>query len=177
LALLLVVIVAAGWLARAALLKGHAHYDNAIETRLDQIARYERIAATRPAYEKAIVDVLAKDAGKYFLKTQPPALAAADLQQFVQGIFEANALRVESVVIAAHKDQDFHRRITLKVSVRGKLSGVLRAFHSIESARPYLFLDSINLQGTVRSNYVPIPLVEPDVTASFDIHGYSLLKK
>jgi hypothetical protein len=67
--------------------------------------------------------------------------------------------------------------VTLSLRVRGKLNAVQRAIYSLEMAQPYLFIDNVSLFSTVRSNYVPIPLVEPDVIAQFDIYGYAYLKK
>jgi general secretion pathway protein M len=174
LVILLGAVVAAVFIAAK---RAHAEYDATIQSRLEQIARFKRIAATRVQYERLIASVKAKDVAKYFLKTSSPALAAADIQQTAQAVAEANGLHVESVVIVGHKDQDFHRQVTLNLRVRGKLNGVQHALYSLEMAQPYLFIDNVSMQSTVRSNYVPIPSVEPDVMAQFDIYGYAYLKK
>lgn len=157
--------------------RNHADYDNAIADRLDQIARYSRVAATREGYETTIKAVKARDAGKFYLKSSSPALAAADIQQVVQTVVEANSLRTESMQIAPHKDENGSRRITVNLRLRGKLAGVQHMLYALETTQPYLFVDNLNIQTTVRFNYVPAPAVEPDVMAQFDVSGYALLKK
>ena len=157
--------------------RAHAYYDEAIATWLDQMARYDRVAATRGDYEKTIASVKARDASKFYLKASAPALAAADIQQVVQTLVEANGLRSESMQIAPHKDEGGRRQITLNLRLRGKLAGVQNMLYALETTQPYLFVDNLNIQSTVRFNFVPTPGVEPEVMAQFDLSGYALLKK
>lgn len=177
-ALLLLVILAAAVTAVVVVdHRLHAHYDEAIAARLDQIARYNRVAATRADYEKAIASVKARDAGKFYLKASAPALAAADIQQVVQTVVEANSLRTESMQIAPHKDEGGRRQITVNLRLRGKLDGVQNMLYALETTQPYLFVDNLNIQSTVRFNFVPTPGIEPEVLAQFDLSGFATLKK
>ena len=175
--LLLATVLGAAWGIAEVNSRMHARYDAAIEQELDKIARYQRIAAARGDYEAHIRQVKAKDAARFYLKSSAPALAAADIQQVVQTVTEANGLSTESMQIAPHKDEDGHRKVTLNVRLRGKLQGVQSMLYSLEATQPYLFVDNLNIQTTVRSNFVPTPNVDPDVQLQFDLHGYALLKK
>ena len=175
--LLLALMLGAAWGIAEVNSRMHARYDAAIAQELDKIARYQRIAAARSDYETHIRQVKAMDAAKFYLKSSAPSLAAADIQQVVQAVNEANGLNTESMQIAPHKDEDGHRKVTLNVRLRGKLQSVQSMLHSLEATQPYLFVDSLNIQSTVRSNFVPTPNVDPDVQVQFDLHGYALLKK
>ena len=152
----------------------HDHFDMVITDSSDRIARYRRIAAGRGNLEKAIAAVKAKDAGRFYLKSSAPALAAADIQQIVQTLVEANGLQSESIGILPHKDEAGRRKITVNLRLRGKLAGMQHFFYAVESTQPYLLIDNLVLLGTVRQNYVPQPGTEHDVTATFELSGYAL---
>lgn len=155
----------------------HRHYDETIAARLDHLARFQRVAAQRADLEAQMAKVRARDASRFYLKVSTPALAAADIQQVVQTLIEANGLRLESMQISPHKDEGGHRRITVNLRVRGKLSGIQNMLYSLEASQPYLFVDALNVQSTVRQNYAPMPGVEPDVMVMFDLSGYAQVKK
>jgi general secretion pathway protein M len=175
--LLVAIAAGAAYALADAKRRGHAHFDELIAQRLDQVARYNRVAATRADYEKNIAAVAAREADRFYLKASAPALAAADIQQVVQTVVEANGLRSESMQIAPHKDEDGRRQITVNLRLRGKLQGVQNMLYALETTQPYLFIDNLNIQSTVRFNFVPTPGVEPEVMAQFDLSGYALLKK
>ena len=179
LALTLLVVVLAGTVMLALTLRNqlYARYDQAIAASLDQIARYERIGAARGDYEQAIKMVKSKDVARYYLKSSTPALAATDIQQVVQTLAEANAMRIDSLQISPHKDLDgLRRQITINLRLRGDRRGLQNMLYALESTQPYLFVDNLNLQATARSEYVPIPGVNPTVIAQFDVSGFALLK-
>lgn len=177
LALLVAVVAGVAYALIEVERRAHAHFDEQIAQRLDQIARYNRVAATRGGYEKNIAAVKARDADRFYLKASAPALAAADIQQVVQTVLEANGLRTESMQISPHKDEDGRRQITVNLRLRGKLQGVQNMLYALEATQPYLFVDNLNIQSTVRFNFVPTPGVEPEVMAQMDLSGYALLKK
>lgn len=175
--LALAVLVAAGgglwWTQRQAL----GHYQARVAGYLDQLARYRRILAERPDLERAIAAVRQRDAGRFYLKSSAPALAAADVQQAAQALMAANGLQAESVQIAPHKDKDGYRRITVSLRLRGPLAGLRRMLHELEGGRPCLVVDNLDIQASVRNGYVPVPNVEPDVLVQFDLVGFALLDR
>lgn len=157
--------------------KMQKHYDDAIADRLDRIARYQRIAATGPEVKKAIADVAAKDPKRFYLKSSAPALAAADIQQIVQTLVEANKLQLDSMQIAPPKQEEDYRRITLNLRLRGPMRGLQSMLYSLETTMPYLFVDNLNIQSTVRQNYMPASGVDPEVRCQFDLSGYARIEK
>lgn len=175
-AVLLLLALAAALVAAVAIpvRMAHVRYDNALLDARDRFARYARVAASRADVEKTIAAVRAKDAGRFYLKSSTPALAAADIQQVIQTLVEANGLVADNLTIAPHKDDGAYRRITVSLRLRGKLNGLQHLLYSIESAQPYLFIDNLNIQTSVRQNYIPQPGTEPDVTASVEVSGYAM---
>jgi general secretion pathway protein M len=156
-------------------------YDEAIETRLDLLARYNRIAAIHDDVKRMITDVKSKDAKKFYLKSSAPALAAADIQQIVQTLVEVGGLQLDSMQIAPPKNEDGYRKNSLNLRLRGKLGGLQNMLYSLETTQPYLFVDNLSIQATVRQSafgpYVPTPGVEPEVISQFDLSGYALVSK
>lgn len=154
----------------------HRHYDDAIESLLDRQARYHRIASSRPDIEAAIEALGKLDTRKYYLTNRGPALAAAEIQQIVQTLVEANGLRMESMQVAPHKDEDGRRRIVVNFQLAGAIAPMQRVLHALETTEPYLFVENLMIRAMVPRNYKPQPLVEPEITAQFDLSGYAMVR-
>ena len=179
-ALLLLVVVVAAILfsARYGLVKLHRHYDDAIADQLDRLARYERVAAMHGDYEHGIAAVKGKDGGRFFLKNSGPAMAASEIQAFVQSVVDANGMRLESMQISPHRDEGGYRRVVISVNVQGTLPQMQKTFYTLESSTPYLFINNLTLRGIGyqgRRGFVPTVGVEPQMQATFELAGYSVV--
>jgi general secretion pathway protein M len=155
--------------------RAHRHYDTAIEDQLDRTSRYLRIAAQRQDVEANIALIRKRDARRYYLKTSAPALAAAAVQQLAQTIVEANELKVDSTQIVAHKDDGSRRKVTVNFKLRGQLPAVQKALYELESALPYAYVDNLVIRSSVARRFRPVPGVEPDVLAQFDLYAFALV--
>lgn len=155
----------------------HRHYDTAIEDQLDRSGRYLRIAAQRQNVEANIAHIQKQNAGRYYLKASAPALAAAEVQQMAQAIIEANELKVESTQIAPHKDEGVHRRVAVNFRLRGPLPAVQKALYQLETALPYLYVDNLVVRSSVARAFRPVPGVEPDILAQFDLYAFARVAK
>jgi general secretion pathway protein M len=174
--LLLLVVAVAVFGVHITLERLHRHFDDTIADRLDHVARYERIAAMHKDFAARIAEVKARDAGKFFLKNSGPALAASEIQQFAQAVVDANGLRLESMQISPHKDEGGYRRIVVSLNVQGTTQALQKALYTLESAKPYLFVDNLTLRGTFqgRRGFIPTPGVEPLMQAQFELAGYTV---
>lgn len=155
--------------------RAHDHYDSAIEDMLERVARYERIAAQRPAVEANIAQIKKADSRRHYLKSSAPALASAEIQQIAQTIMEANGLTLESTQIGVHRDEGMRRRVTVSFQLRGPLSSVQQTLYQIETTTPYLFVDRLLLRSAVGRDFRPVPGAEPDVLVQFDLYAFALV--
>lgn len=153
--------------------QAHQHYDAAIEEKLDRTARYLRIAAQKANVEANIEAVRKQRAERYYLTASAPALAAAEIQQMALAIVEANQVKVESTQIAAHKDEDARRKVTVNFRLRGPLPAMQKTLYELETAAPYLYVDNLVFLSTITRVFRPTPGVEPDVQAQFDLYAFA----
>jgi len=174
LAILLLVVLSAAAAIAVPVWLFNRHYDVAIDSATNSLGRYSKIVGMRDGLQKQAVEVKALEARHHFLKSASPALAAAELQEQAQAIFDANSAKVNSIQILPHKDDGAYRQVTVSVQLIAPLSAVKAMLYALESAHPYLFLDNFSIRApnmvVSRSDSAP----EPDLVVQFDLSGYAL---
>src|SRR4051812_6705463 len=92
LALLLLAVAVAAIVAVIAVptYLAHRHYDNAIADIADRLARYQRIASTRPMVARQLEAMRAKDTRRLFLRSGTTAISAAEAAEALRGIIDQN---------------------------------------------------------------------------------------
>jgi len=152
----------------------HRAYDETIRSRADMIAGYQRVAANRAQLQAALKRVGELDTSKYYLKASSPSLAAAEIQDAAQLVFDANGVKVNSVNIAPHSDADGRRKATLVFNLRATPEALQKTLYTLEARVPYLFVENLVLRSTINSKrWQPVPNVEPEVQIQFDLAGYA----
>ena len=150
------------------------HYDVALDDATSRLERYSRIVGTRDALQKQVVEVKALEAGRHFLKSASPALAAAELQEKAQSVFDANGAKVNSIQVLPHKDDGQYRQVTVQVQLIAPLTAARGMLYALESAHPYLFIDNFS----IRAPYLQVNRVEsanePELVVQFDLTGFAL---
>jgi general secretion pathway protein M len=150
------------------------HYDVALEDATSRLERYSKIVGTRDSLQKQVVEVKALEARRHFLKSASPALAAAELQEKAQSVFDANGAKVNSIQVLPHKDDGLYRQVTVQVQLIAALTAVKGMLHGLESAHPYLFIDNFSIRApNMQVNRVELAN-EPELVVQFDLTGYAL---
>lgn len=150
----------------------HHHYDVALEDRTTMYGRYARIAAQAPLLDKKLADLKAVGVPQYFLKGTTPALAASEMQEMVRRSVEAGGGKVASMQIPEHKNEGAYRKIMVTVVMSSTLAAAQSVFYALESQRPYLYLDNVNLRPT--NWQAPNgPPKEPDLLVQFNVVAYA----
>lgn len=174
LAILVTAVVIACMVVAVPLWLINQHYDVALDDATSRLERYSRIVGTRDSLQKQAVEVKALEARRHFLKSASPALAAAELQEKAQAVFDANGAKVNSIQVQAHKDDGLYRQVTLQVQLMAPLTAVKGMLYGLESAHPYLFLDNFSIRApNMQINRVE-SATEPDLIVQFDLTGYAL---
>jgi general secretion pathway protein M len=95
-----------------------------------------------------------RGAAEGLLQGGSETLIAAQLQNRIKILADAADAEVRSVQVLQARSEAGFRRIAVRGQVQGSLAGIQKLFYEIESARPYLFLDNVELravQATSRS--------------------------
>lgn len=155
---------------------GHRHYDDAIFKMTRQLKSQSAANASRPQLLQTVELLKAKDIKKYFLKGGTPALAGAELQEFVKSVAEQNSGRVLSVQTLPHKDADGYRQLNASVQMSVSVPNLRSILYALESKEPYVFVDGLKVTSQAGFGFKPAagaPEVEHFV--QMDISGIAPL--
>ena len=119
-------------------------------------------------------DILKREAqsGPNLLRGANPSVAAASLQQFIRSAVQAERGTLQSVQILPAKAEVGYRRVTVRSQVDLNATGLRNLMHRIESSRPLLFVDNIDIRPGQQIANVASGEVEMRLTIRFDIYGF-----
>lgn len=179
LALLLLLVVVSAAVAAVVLPMWmlNTYYDNYLEEHTDRLKRYRRVMALRPAIEEATKAVETRAGRQYYLKAASPALSAAELQGTVTKIIEANNGKIASSQALPAKDDGKAAepvKVTISVQMSASIIPLLMILHTLETIRPYLFVDQLTVSANQGRGYRPVPGVQPEYVVQLTVSGYAL---
>lgn len=149
------------------------HYDAALDDAANKLDRYRRIATTRPEVARQLEAVRAKESRKFFLRSGATAMSAAEAQEALRAIIEANAGRLITMQAPTVRDEGRYRQISVNVQLTANIFALRKILHAIETNTPYLFVDNLMVRTQVPGNFRPGPGAEPDMYMTFDVSGYA----
>ena len=177
--LALVILLALGWgayvFALEPLYDRHRLQEQVIAERQDLERRYRRIGAGRPVIEAERDEVGRRlsPAGLY-LEAASDSLVAAELQNRAKAAVEGSGGKLTSTQILAARDEGNFRRIGIRVQMTVTLEPLQNVLYTLESAKPYLFVDNLDVRRRVqrRRRKQTQPEAESRLTVRFDLYGY-----
>jgi general secretion pathway protein M len=135
------------------------------------LVRLNAIAAQRTA----VTDLAAQSASNgsaEFLQGGNDGVAAANLQTLVKGMVESTGARLRSVRTLPTKPQDDMKFIGVQLEITGTIQAIYQAVRTIETAKPFLFIEDALLRPTQRVAMAPPGMsAEPTIDAQLDIVG------
>jgi general secretion pathway protein M len=153
----------------------HHRYDVALAERQERLARFQRIGAQQPEIKKALDQVTARDAKRFFLKASVANLAGAELQDLVRGTVERNQGRISSIQVQPTKDEGRYRQVTVNVQLFANIIHLQHILGEIESRPPYLFVDNLTLRSLQFRGSQVQRGVEPEINVQMEVSGYALI--
>jgi len=158
-------------LALAPIVGAYREVDEDIESTKSQLARLESISQSYPAL-KAQLDELARRTSKsgVYLAGSTDALAAASLQEDVGAQIGRAGGTLRSVqILPATSDGDF-KKVTVRVQLTATLAQFTRLLYSLEAARPFVFVDNLDIKNRRTRSKDADP--DPELIIRFDLYGY-----
>ena len=135
------------------------------------LVRLNAIAAQRAT----VADLAAQSASNgsaEFLQGGNDGVAAANLQTLVKGMVEPTGARLRSIRTLPTKPQEDMKFIGVQLEVTGTIQAVYQAVRTIETAKPFLFIEDALLRPTQRVTMTPTGMsAEPTIDAQLDIVG------
>jgi len=133
--------------AVAPVMAAFARYDEAIEHNRDLLAHYLRIGNARNALElrlRHLRQIQSSQNG--FLNESKPELAAASLVRRVKTVVAANDGHLQRIQTLKSDASGRFPRISVQVVMQGDISTVQRTFYGLETGRPTLFIDKVDIR-------------------------------
>ncbi len=143
----------------------------------DQLQRYRRIAANRPLlqarHEQLQRDPISQGA---YLSGESEALIAANLQNRIKTVIEANGGKLASTQILQSGGEDGFRVVTIRVRMTADIDAASKTFYALEAGQPFLFVDSIDISSRQarrrrRRNQKTAPQ-NINLNINYDVYGY-----
>jgi general secretion pathway protein M len=145
---LLVALVALGWIGLVQPVIAKRHDVRAqIEQTRELLQRYRGITAGREELEAELAhwqrEVLPKSG---MLPGDNPAIVAAELQSGVSNVIKASDGNLLSIQILPGASEGKLRRVTVRVQFTANIEALTNILHELESARPYLFVENLQIR-------------------------------
>ncbi|MEO6226704.1 MAG: type II secretion system protein GspM [Thermomonas sp.] len=145
----------------------------------DRDARLRAMLKQAPEISQRLAAIDARGTATGFLAQPTPELATAALiQQLEQVVLEVSpgnrgCAITNRAPLSGEPPPGRFRRVTVQVRLRCGNGETLAVLHALESARPYLFVDVLNISS---QRYFAIPGNNPPqqggLDVSFDLYGY-----
>ncbi len=176
--LLVGLLVLAGWAFNVWGLARYQLYLVKQDELVEQLTRFQRLSRQRPMIEQQLQQAQQQQpVQQAYLAKKPPALAAAELQEFLRQTVEASGGRLISVQSLTPLPDAGFTRVGLKVHVSGGMETIQKVLHRLESnLQPALFLSGVVMQSRVMRPQPlpgqPPPATRTELDMNFDVFGY-----
>lgn len=187
--LLVVLLYGAYWATQRYWFGTYEYYQDNLEQVHNRLQRYNAMLATQPKLESELQAVRKNNAVEsYYLDSATPTLAATRLQQQARQAIEGNGGNVVSTQILPVVSEDDFSKVAIRIQMTGDTEAVQKTLHILESARPLLFVDNVQVRARtirqrVRQNrrelrqrgqrrQPPQIKTEVQLTTQFELAGY-----
>ncbi|MEE8123115.1 MAG: type II secretion system protein GspM [Alphaproteobacteria bacterium] len=171
---ILVAALAALWvLLVAPVTEKFEGYGRSISHSRELLVRHLQIAAQRARLETELEELRrAQSSTGRFLEGGGIELVAAEAQNKVKNLIDANGATLKSTQILPAQEKDNFRKLTIRVTMSADTEALQRIFHALETANPYLFLDNIDIRARRRRARRGRSVSQGELQIRFDLYGY-----
>lgn len=171
--LLAAVIAAVAVFAVMPTLQAYDDTEIALARAKEQVIGFERVARGRSAYAARLEELTAREsASQVYLQGETDALAAARLQDQVSGVIERHGGTVRSIQSLPGQDDEDFRRVSVRVQFTGTTESLFQAVYSLETARPFVFIDNLDIRNRRSRRRANRQSDNPALNVTLDLSGF-----
>lgn len=154
------------------------HYAEAIDEQKFRLQRLIKAKRRLPLLQQQIAALRDyHDKEGLLLEQGTPALAAAQIQQQVAGLVATAGGQITSTQVGRVRDEDGFSRVSVSVRMTGSVEVIAELFAEIETSKPLLFIDDVNVTATQarirrNANRGDDQDAAPVVRADFELYAY-----
>jgi general secretion pathway protein M len=151
----------------------HRHYDDPIEQLSELKQRYDRLILAEEDIEKHLSGMRGGLTNQFYLQSNVPALAAAEIQALAKKTIESNGGKLATMSIVPFNDEEGYREVAVSVQFASNIRSLRQILYVLESGKPFLFVDNATFRSITKIPYIAAPGVEPQVAVQLDLIGYA----
>ncbi|MES9971170.1 MAG: type II secretion system protein GspM [Candidatus Thiodiazotropha sp.] len=130
----------------------NAEYNAQIEDAQFQIQRYQRIAMQDDRYQQEFSQLKrGQQSDLRYLQSKTDSLANAELQRRIKKVAAAGRGEIISTQTVQIAQEEMLKKVAIRVRMKSTLENLKTMLHQLETQKPYLFVENINL----RSRHLP----------------------
>jgi len=174
LAILVLLASAAYFTVAAPLVAADAANRRQIAELRSELVRFERIAGER-AGRKAELAALERQRAMQegFLQGSNDTLIAAEIQNRIKTLVASGQGELASTQILPSATDGKLKRISVRGLIAIPLPGLVRVFHNLESATPFLFVDNVEIRPRLNPRRRGLEAVDAGILeVRFDTYGF-----
>lgn len=154
----------------------HTYYREHLEDLQGRLQRLNTLLATQEDLEQ-MLNRIRQDSSTdaYYLPEESPTLAATSLQQRVRQAVESNGGNLVSTQILPVVAEDGFARVAIRVQMTGDTEAVQKMLYTLESARPLVFIDALQVRAQPvrrRRTARGAEELEMQLVTQFELAGY-----
>lgn len=122
-------------------------YSDSVDDLEFRLARYRKIAAEK-AYWMAHVEEIKQHSSvsEQYISRDTPALASAELQTLIKEMVNTSGGELISTQVTPDQPEEQLTRISIRVRMNGSTRVLRDVLHAVETAKPMLWVDNVNLR-------------------------------
>ncbi len=122
-------------------------YSNSVEDLEFRLARYRKIASEKGYWTRHMEEIKQNSSvSEQYISKDTAALASADLQSLIKETVNTSGGELISTQVTPEQQEDQLTRISVRVRMNGSTRVLRDVFHAIETAKPLLWVDNVNLR-------------------------------
>ena len=172
-ALLVAVIAAILLYGVAPVAQSYETTEQRIEEVQELIRRYKAIAANRTALAERLENLKDQPASfEFYVPGETTAIAGAELQNRISTTVESAGGVVRSVQSLTVREESNLARIEVRAQFTGRIVVLRRSLEELETGRPLIFIDRLNVRRASRRRSRDREQVDPELLVALDAAGY-----
>jgi len=122
-------------------------YSDSVEDLEFRLARYRKVAAEKGYWTRRMQEIKQNSSvSEHYISKDTAALASADLQTLIKDTVNASGGELISTQVTPEQQEDQLTRISVRVRMNGSTRVLRDVLHAIETAKPLLWVDNVNLR-------------------------------
>jgi general secretion pathway protein M len=138
-----------------------------------QLGRYQQLAERQEEFEAALQSIKSRNGGaRYYLAQSKPALASAELEQYLERILRSGNAQIMSTQAVSEAGGGVTPSVAVKVRMRSDLMTLVTLIHRVETGSPTLFVNNLTISAFAAGQLNNPAVQVQSLDVQFDLVGF-----